>query len=656
MIKNLRLGTKIISSIMFLITVSILVIGIISTNSQVATINDNLKYTTKELSESLSLKIHAFLYQNVSILESIASTNDIKLYNTQAQTILLEKINKKYPDFQAIFVTDATGQQVTKSDETELVSNSDRDYFKDAASNKKTVISDVLISKTNGKPVVIIAVPIFNDQDEFEGILGGSLNLNEIEEMRSQVTIGQTGYAFITDIQGQILAHPDKDMVEKREDVQDIAPVKNALSGEEGTIIYNDNGIKVFSSYTSVPDTKWAVVVRQNYDDAFFSINQIKIKMIVIGIGILLVAIIIGFILSKSMIKPLLTLKEAAKQLAQGNLKYKFDTNIGGEIGELSESFCKMRDSLGSLVKEIAVAADNVTISSKEVLSSSENAKIIANQISEAASQLALGSDEQAKSVERTSGSVNKIVKSINEISVSSNHSYESSSKSEKLVKTGVEIVNAQNVKMKESTNAVEQVSKVIFELNEKTIQIGQIIEVIEEIAEQTNLLALNAAIEAARAGEQGRGFAIVADEVRKLAEESQNSTEKIQAIIQDIKTTTNSAVDSAKYATDAIGEHNESVKNTSKIFNDILEIVNLINNEIEGISKATDEVEGEGENIQQDMERILAVSEETAASIEEVTASTQEQSSYSETIVSEVQKLSLMADELKVYIKKFKL
>ncbi len=655
MIKKLRLGTKIISSIVVLITISVLIMGVISTNSQVTTINNNLTYTTQELSESLSLKIHAFLYQNVSILESIALTNDIKLYNTQAQTVILEEINKKYPDFQAIYVTDDTGQQVAKSDGTELVSNSDRDYFKNAASNKRTVISDVLISKTNGKPVVIIAVPIFNDQDKFEGILGGSLDLDKLEEMRSQVTIGQTGYAFITDIQGQILAHPDKEMVEKRENVHDIAPVKNALSGDKGTIAYEDNGTKVFSSYTSVPDTNWAVVVRQNYDDAFSSINGIRIKMAIIGIGILFIAIIIGFILSKSMIKPLLALKEAAKQLAQGNLGYDFDTNTGGEIGELSESFCEMRDNLGSLVKQITVAADNVTVSSKEVLSSSENAKIIANQISEAASQLALGSDEQAKSVERTFESVNKIVNSINEIAVSSNHSYESSSKSEKLVKTGVEIVNTQNVKMKESTDAVEQVSKVIFELNKKTIQIGQIIEVIEEIAEQTNLLALNAAIEAARAGEQGRGFAIVADEVRKLAEESQSSTEKIQTIIQDIKTTTNSAVDSAKYAMDSISEHNESVKNTSKIFNDILEIVNLINNEIEDISKATDEVEGEGENIQQDMERILAVSEETAASIEEVTASTEEQSSYSETIVSEVQKLSLMSDELKVYIKKFK-
>jgi methyl-accepting chemotaxis protein len=209
---------------------------------------------------------------------------------------------------------------------------------------------------------------------------------------------------------------------------------------------------------------------------------------------------------------------------------------------------------------------------------------------------------------------------------------------------------------MQESTNAVEEVSNSIFTLNEKTIQVGQIIQVIESIAEQTNLLALNAAIEAARAGEQGKGFAVVADQVRKLAEESQSSIGKIRTIIKDIQNTTNIAVSSAKNATDTINDQNESVQNTSNIFNDILKIVNLIAQEIQGISSSTDGVKGAGENIQQDMERILAVSEQTAASTEEVTASTEEQATYSENIVNEVEKLSTLAEELKRYITRFKI
>lgn len=655
MLKNLKLGTKIITLLTLLVIASISIIGTLSTNSQVSLINNNLVYTTKELSIGFSQQIDAFLSEHISLLESISSTNDLKLYNTQDQKALLQEINKKHKDFALIFVTDVKGQQVARSDDKSQFDNmSERDYFKTVSSQKKTVVSDVLISKTTGKPAVVIAIPIFNVQGDFQGILGATLDLSIIEEMRSKITIGETGYAFLTDTQGQILAHPDKKMVEERSNVSEVEVVKKALTGESGTQIYEYNGVEVFGSYTTVPTTGWAVVVRQTHDDAFSSITQTQIRMVSTAVFILVVTIIIGFILSKRMIKPLLILKEAAKQLAEGNLAYDFNINTSDEVGELSKSFIEMRESLKSLVYQISSAADNVTKSSQDVLASSKQAEIVASQIAEATSQLALGSDEQAKSVENTFGSINKIVQSIEEIAVNSNHSFESSSKAEKLVKTGVEIVNTQNTKMEESTNAVGEVSKVIFTLNDKTVQVGQIIEVIESIAEQTNLLALNAAIEAARAGEQGKGFAVVADEVRKLAEESQTSIGKIQMIIRDIQSTTNIAVDSVKYATDTISVQDQAVKNTSKIFKDILEIVDIIASEIQGISSATDSVKGAGENIQQDMERILAVSEETAASTEEVTASTEEQSTYSENIVSEVEKLSKMAEELKAHTKKF--
>jgi methyl-accepting chemotaxis protein len=656
MVKKLKLGTKIIALLISLVIISVAIVGLISTNSEVSLINNNLEYTTKELSKGLSQKIDGFISENVSVLEAISKSNDLKLYNNNDQKALLSEIGKQHSEFSPIFITDSTGKQVAKSDSSELVNNSDRDYFKEVISKKKTVISDVLIAKTTGKPTIVIAVPIFDSQNNLIGALCGTLKLDSIEEMRQNIVLGQTGYAFVTDTKGQILVHPDADMVKERTNLSDIPVVQNALAGESGTQIYNYKNVETYGSYTSVPSTNWAVVVRQTREDAFSSVTQTKNKMIVVAISTLIVTILIGYFLSKSMIKPLLTLKDAAKELAQGNLKYDFKINTGGEIGELNESFIEMREGIKNLILQISAASDNVTTSSGEVLNSSKQAEVVSSQIAEATGQLALGSDEQTKSVERTFDSINNIVQSIDDIADNSNHSFESSSKAEKLVKAGVEIVNTQDLKMKDSTEAVEQVAEVIFVLNDKTVQVGQIVEVIESIAEQTNLLALNAAIEAARAGEQGKGFAVVADEVRKLAEESQDAIVKIQSIIKDIKNTTDTAVDNAKIATGAINEQNEAVQNTSKIFKDILEIVDIIADEIQEISNSAGGVRTAGENIQQDMERILAVSEETAASIEEVTASTEEQSAYSEKIVSEVEKLSNMADELKNYIKSFKM
>lgn len=89
---------------------------------------------------------------------------------------------------------------------------------------------------------------------------------------------------------------------------------------------------------------------------------------------------------------------------------------------------------------------------------------------------------------------------------------------------------------MQEIGEQVADIAQTIHTLAEQTHQIGEIIDVVREIADQSKLLSLNASIEAARAGEHGRGFAIVAMEVRQLAEQSQESTGRIRAILEEIQ------------------------------------------------------------------------------------------------------------------------
>lgn len=656
MFKNFKLGTKIISLLIILVLLSVSVVGFMAVTEETSIIKGNLTYTTNELSLGLSQKIESYINNNVSVLETLGVTNDIISYNIDGQKRVLKKVNGENKQFALLFVTDTTGQQVSRSDDNDVVNNSDRDYFKEVVSKKKTVISDVLISKATNKPSVVIVVPILNEQGEFKGVVGGTLDLSNMEEMRSKIKMGETGKAFVTDSKGQVLVHADEKMAKERTDITEISIVKKALSGESGAEVYSYNGEKIFASYTMVPSLGWAVVVEQAYDDAYSSVSRAQIKIVGISVAILVISIIIGIIISRSMIKPLLTLKEAAKQLSDGNLTHEFKVYAKDEIGDVADSFIDMRDSLKKLVGKIISASNEVTKSSKDVLDSSKQAEIVAGQIAEATSQLALGSDEQAKSVENTFGSINKIVESIEEISINSKSSLDSSSNAEKLVQNGVQIVNEQNIKMQESTNAVGKVSDIVFLLKEKAVEIGQIVEVIESVAEQTNLLSLNASIEAARAGEAGKGFAVVASEVGQLAEEAKDSISKIQSIIKNIQSTTGEAVESVSNATKAISVQNQSVENTSKVFKEILEVVNKMGTEVKVISSKTTGVKDAGESILQDMERILAVSEETAASTEEVTASTEEQTAHTQSIVGESEKLNTLAEELKGYTEGFKI
>ncbi|CRZ86674.1 methyl-accepting chemotaxis protein [Vibrio cholerae] len=154
--------------------------------------------------------------------------------------------------------------------------------------------------------------------------------------------------------------------------------------------------------------------------------------------------------------------------------------------------------------------------------------------------------------------------------------------------------------------------SSVIAKLEGDVNNITSSLAVIQDIAEQTNLLALNAAIEAARAGEQGRGFAVVADEVRKLASRTQESTQQIHTMIQQLKAGSDAAVkameSSQQRSITTVREANAAAEALQKIQASIGTIMDM--NAL--IATATEEQSIVGQEISQ---RIVVISDQSSES-----------------------------------------
>ncbi|MDD3225129.1 MAG: methyl-accepting chemotaxis protein [Clostridium sp.] len=629
-------------------------LGIEELNQNKNFVNSQQKYEE----ELISTQTTNTLDKVTKIANMLAASSEVKSMNFDTIDPYVENMvkNNSILSYTAVMGTD--GFQVYNSEgKNKLGNRANRDYFK-AAMKGQSGFSNVLISDSTKKPIVVAYAPI-KQNGKIIGVLSINVSLDSFSDIVVKTLNGLEGQAYIVDRQGKVIAHKNKAIVAKLSDFSKLKPVKMALEKQSGTIEYNDNGNDVIATFAPVKGINWSIVVETNKSVAYKTVNNLIVVLIVLAVACLIIALIASFLMADYITKPLKYILKKTKLAAEGDLE---NSSLKGtiinredEFGQIGNGFNNMIESISNLVKQIKTSNNVIVESSNSLANITSEVANATNEVAKAIEEVSKGSEDQANETTEGASKINELSEKIDVVSTTTSEMKEISFKADSITMQGLNSVKSLMEKNTENNDAASKVSSSINNLNDSSKKVSTIIDQIEEITEQTNLLALNAAIEAARAGEAGKGFAVVADEVRGLSEQSSLAAQNISTIIGQMQSQTQEAVDSMAISEKIVIEQNKSVEETRAIFNEISSTIKSLIEKMNDIGNHSSQMMKKKDEIVTIMGNIAAASEEFSASTEEVSASTEEQLSSTEMMKEHANDLEKLAEDLKTAVNKFK-
>lgn len=655
-LKNLRIqfkiGVLIPITIIFLLIIA--VTNYLSSSSEVEkSINSEMSLTLNETTQSVLAKLQAHEQLMISTKSSLETRND--MITRQESETYFEKVlplNEETFGMGVWLEPNILGENFgpysykegSEIVYTDVYEDPDYDYtntdwYQMGFGSDEVLWSTPYFDEALEQTFITAAVELA-DNSEPIGVLSGDYVLDSIQEIVTDVKIGDSGYAFLVDETGLFLTHPDLDKV-NTETMQDYLSIPiEKIESDEDTFETTIDGESYVIYHKKIDGMPWKVVLLASSKEIYSSLNTLLVQQVTTSVLFLLIVTIFIVLISRYITQDVHRVNNHLGILAMGDLTQKMPVNSKDEFGEMAQHYNETIDSLSTIINNIHNDSDTVAATSEELTASVSEVHTSITSVAHSMGEMTEGSNSQLQMNEVLSNLAAEIMGNMESFSKTLQDVIQSSVSTSETATGGTKQVHEFVSEITGLHEQVEASANLVSSLKEESKKIENVSTLIISIAEQTNLLSLNASIEAARAGESGKGFAVVAEEVKTLAEQTGDASNEIATMVQHIQAeiaTVYTMMEKSKtIAEDGI----ISVRRTGSTFEDIVlsigklkEMIDVTNDdyttkvfsELKSISSIVDDLRTQSTVNNDHTMSVSAITEEQSATMAEMASASEQ-------------------------------
>jgi len=284
--------------------------------------------------------VDAWVEMHLRMLRQNAALEDMASMDAKKQKPLLRAVAAEYKWVYLAFTIAPDGNNVGRNDEEPPRFYGDRGYFKQAIDGRQ-MGQEVVISRTTGQPAVILSVPIWK-LDKVLGVLAVGTSISDVTTTIANAKIGQTGFVFLVDDQGKVIAHPSA------RDSLKAHPAIVALGADpRKQLVYTDDSGKRVIAFAEKTKYGWTLVAQQDHEEAYQPLAEANRKaLILLGVTVLFV-LLASYALASGLTRPIRKLTQISDGISRGNLGAAIaETRRSDEIGSLARAIERLRASV----------------------------------------------------------------------------------------------------------------------------------------------------------------------------------------------------------------------------------------------------------------------------------------------------------------------